>query len=52
MGKRVVTGAVFALVIVAGIILQSWVLRLLMLFAMLVSLSEMYRYWRNRCIRG
>ena len=47
MGKRVVTGAVFALVIVAGIILQSWVLRLLMLFAMLVSLSEMYRAFRR-----
>ena len=43
MGKRIVTGAVFALVILAGIALQGWALRLLLLFAMLMSIGEMYR---------
>ena len=47
MGKRVITGAVFAIVILVGILMQGWVLRLLLLFAMLVSMSEMYRAFRK-----
>lgn len=47
MFKRVVTGFVFTVVILIGILLQGWVLRLLLLFAMLVSLSEMYRAFRK-----
>ena len=47
MFKRVVTGFVFTVVILIGIFLQGWVLRLLLLFAMLVSLSEMYRAFRK-----
>jgi len=43
MGKRVVTGVIFTFVILAGIMLQGWALRLLLLFAMLVSINEMYR---------
>ncbi len=47
MVKRVVTGAVFTVVLLLGIALQGWVLRGLLLFAMLVSLSEMYRAFRK-----
>ena len=47
MAKRVVTGAIFAIVILAGIVLQGWALRLLLLFAMLVSVSELYRAFRH-----
>lgn len=47
MVKRVITGAVFAVVILVGIAVQGWLLRLLLLFAMLLSLSEMYRAFRK-----
>ena len=47
MAKRVITGIIFAVVLVAGILLQGWILRGLLLFAMLVSLSEMYRAFRK-----
>lgn len=47
MVKRVITGAVFTIVILVGIALQGWTLRLLLLFAMLLSLSEMYRAFRR-----
>lgn len=47
MVKRVITGVVFTVVILVGIALQGWVLRLLLLFAMLLSLSEMYRAFRK-----
>ncbi len=47
MVKRVITGAVFTVVLLLGIALQGWVLRGLLLFAMLVSLSEMYRAFRR-----
>lgn len=47
MVKRVITGIVFTVVILVGIALQGWVLRLLLLFAMLLSLSEMYRAFRK-----
>lgn len=47
MAKRVVTGAVFTVVLLLGIALQGWFLRGLLLFAMLVSLSEMYRAFRK-----
>ena len=43
MGKRIVTGAIFAIVLLAGVAVQSWLLRLLLLFAMLMSIGEMYR---------
>ena len=48
MAKRVVTAVVFTIVILAGILLQGWALRLLLLFAMLVSVSEIYRAFRRR----
>ena len=47
MVKRVLTGAVLTVVLLLGIALQGWVLRGLLLFAMLVSLSEMYRAFRR-----
>ncbi|HIS84614.1 MAG TPA: phosphatidate cytidylyltransferase [Candidatus Faecivicinus avistercoris] len=47
MVKRVITGAVFTVVLLLGVALQGWVLRGLLLFAMLVSLSEMYRAFRR-----
>lgn len=47
MVKRVITGAVFAIVILIGIAVQGWVLRLLLLFAMIMSLAEMYRAFRK-----
>jgi len=47
MLKRVITGAVFAVVLVAGVLLQGWFLRLLLLAAMLMSFSEMYRAFRK-----
>ena len=47
MAKRVVTAVVFTIVILAGILLQGWALRLLLLFAMLVSVSEIYRAFRR-----
>lgn len=47
MVKRVITGAVFAVVILIGIAVQGWVLRLLLLFAMIMSLAEMYRAFRK-----
>ncbi len=47
MVRRVVTGAVFTIVILIGIACQGWVLRLLLLFAMLVSVAEMYRAFRK-----
>ena len=47
MVKRVITGAIFAVVLIAGVLLQGWFLRLMLLFAMLVSLSEMYRAFRK-----
>lgn len=47
MVKRVVTGVIFTLVILVGIAMQGWVLRLLLLFAMLASISEIYRAFRR-----
>lgn len=47
MAKRVGTAVVFTIVILAGIVLQGWALRLLLLFAMLVSVSELYRAFRR-----
>lgn len=47
MINRVITGVVFTIVLVAGILLQGWFLRALLLFAMLLSLSEMYRAFRK-----
>lgn len=47
MLKRVITGTIFAAVLIAGVLLQGWFLRLLLLFAMLMSLSEMYRAFQK-----
>ena len=47
MTKRVITGVIFAVVLVAGVLIQGWALRLLLLFAMLTSVSEMYRAFRR-----
>ena len=47
MLKRVITGTIFAAVLVAGVLLQGWFLRLLLLLAMMTSLSEMYRAFQN-----
>lgn len=47
MAKRVMTGVIFTVVLIAGILLQGWFLRGLLLFAMLLSLSEMYRAFRK-----
>jgi len=47
MVKRVITAVVFTLVILAGIILQGWTLRMLLLFSMVVSVYEMYRAFRK-----
>lgn len=43
MTKRVITGAAFAVVVLAGIYLQGWVMLALLSFAMVVSTFEMYR---------
>lgn len=47
MIKRVITGAGIAVVMLLGVCLQGWPLRLLLLFCMVVSLSEMYRAFRK-----
>lgn len=47
MIKRVVTGAALAVVMILGVCLQGWPLRLLLLVCMLMSLSEMYRAFRK-----
>ena len=43
MRKRVITGAVFTVIILGGIYLRGWVLRTLMLAAMLIGMFEVYR---------
>ena len=47
MRKRVITGTIFTIVILACIYMQGWALRLMLLFSMLLSLSEMYRAFRG-----
>ena len=47
MIKRVLTGAILIIVIGAGIGLQGWLLRILLLISMVMSLSEMYRAFRK-----
>ena len=47
MIKRVFTAAILILIMGAGIWLQGWPLRVLLLIAMLVSTSEMYRAFRR-----
>lgn len=47
MVKRVITGAVFAAVLIVGVLVQGWFLRGLLLFAMLMSVGEMYRAFRK-----
>lgn len=47
MIKRVLTAIALILVIGAGIAMQGWVLRLILLISMLMSLSEMYRAFRR-----
>ena len=43
MLKRVVTGAVFTVIILSGIYLRGWALRALLLAAMLIGMFEVYR---------
>jgi len=45
--KRTITGAALAVVMILGVCLQGWPLRLLLLICMLMSLSEMYRAFRK-----
>ena len=47
MIKRIITGAFLALVMILGIWLQGWPLRLMLLFCMILSSSEMYRAFRK-----
>ena len=47
MIKRIITGAFLALVMILGIWLQGWPLRLMLLFCMILSTSEMYRAFRK-----
>lgn len=47
MIKRIITGALLVVVMVLGIGLQGWLLRGLLLWCMLMSLSEMYRAFRK-----
>lgn len=47
MIKRTITGAALAVVMILGIALQGWPLRLLLLICMLVSTSELYRAFRK-----
>lgn len=47
MIKRVITGACFALLVLAGILLQSWVMLAMLSFAMIVSTVEMYKAIRT-----
>lgn len=43
MLKRVITGAVFAILVLGCIVLQSWAMLALLSFALVVSTMEMYR---------
>ena len=47
MIKRIITAAILILVMAAGIWLQGWFLRGLLLVSMLMSTSEMYRAFRR-----
>ncbi len=47
MLKRVITGAVFTVVLLFGIFMRGWVLRLMLLAAMLVGMFEVYRALKN-----
>ena len=47
MIKRVFTAAILIIVIAAGIVLQGWAMRVLLLISMLMSVSEMYRAFRR-----
>ena len=50
MTKRVLTGAAFALLVLAGVLLQGWVMFALISLAMVVSTFEMYRAIRATAI--
>ena len=47
MIKRIITAILLILVMAAGIWLQGWPLRIILLISMVVSLSEMYRAFRK-----
>ena len=47
MTKRVITGAAFAVLVLAGVIMQGWVMFTLISLAMIVSVFEMYRAIRT-----
>ena len=50
MTKRVLTGAAFALLVLAGVLLKGWVMFTLISLAMVVSTFEMYRAIRATAI--
>ena len=43
MIKRVITGAAFAVIVLAGVLLQGWTMLALLSFAMVASTHEMYK---------
>lgn len=47
MTKRVITGAVFAVLVLAGIVCRGWVMMALLSLAMVMSTVEMYKAIRN-----
>lgn len=47
MSKRVITGAAFAIVVLAGVLLQGWTMLALLSFAMVASTYEMYKAIRS-----
>ena len=47
MKQRVITGAAFAVLVLAGILFQGWVMFVLLSVALIVSVEEVYRAIRN-----
>ena len=47
MKQRVITGAAFAVFVLAGIILRGWVMFILLSLALVMSVEEVYRAIRN-----
>ena len=47
MKQRVITGAAFALMVLAGIFLRGWVMFILLSAALIISVEEVYRAIRN-----
>ena len=47
MKQRVITGTAFAVLVLAGILLQGWVMFILLTLALIISVEEVYRAIRN-----